>query len=217
MSHKISYKSFIPIVVALGLFVLCNQTVLATSVSRMFLTNLEGYPGQTINQEIILEGTDPGERSGFWYTHYKKDDFDNRKMDITSWITVNPKDFTIKEKEVKVFNVAIKIPKDAEPGLWGAVSADAGREGYSAERRTYIIFKDSIGGGNVYSGLLIPVSVNVLPSPDYYTRVINFVSQNLTIVLMSSIILILAAALIFVLLFNKSKLSKNNGQRKNKN
>ncbi|MDP3245169.1 MAG: hypothetical protein Q8M83_05955 [bacterium] len=159
----------------------------------MSITNLEGFPGKTIKQEITLEGTDPGERSGFWYTHYKKIEGDNDRMDITSWITIEPKDFTIKQGETKVFTVNVKIPKDAKPGLWGATSEDASIEGHSGERRTYIVFKDVLAEGNVYSGLLIPISVKVLPSPNPLAPVINFVEQNMITIALSIVILVLLA------------------------
>ena len=179
------------------LFAFAGSVALATSVDRMSVTNLEGYPGKTIEQEITLEGTDPGERSGFWYAHYKKIDGDNDRMDITSWITIEPKDYTIKQGESKVFIVKVKIPRNASPGLWGATSEEAGKEGHSGERRTYIIFKDAITGGNVYSGLLIPISVKVLESPNPLAPVLNFVKQNImTIALIIVIIVLLAVILL---------------------
>ncbi|MFA6397747.1 MAG: hypothetical protein WDK96_02785 [Candidatus Paceibacterota bacterium] len=157
----------------------------------MSLVNLESYPGKTTKAEIILEGTDPGDRTGFWYTHYKKIDGDSEKMDITSWITIEPKDFTIKEGEKQVFAVEIKIPRNAEPGLWGATSEEAGKEGHSDERRTYLIFKDAPAGGNVYSGLLIPISVKILPSINPLTPIINFIKQNIMVIVLSIIIIVM--------------------------
>ena len=178
------------------LFVSAGSTALATAVDRMWL-NLEGFPGKTIEQEITLEGTDPEQRAGFWYTHYKEVEGDNNRMDITSWITIEPKDYTIKEGEIKAFTVKVKIPKDAGQGLWGATSEEAGKEGHSAERRTYIVFKDAITGGNVYSGLLIPISVKVLESPNPLAPALNFVKQNImTIALIIVIIVLLAVILL---------------------
>src|SRR3989338_9938735 len=130
-------KSTIVVALLLGLLLVQGSFALATSVNKMSLTNLVGYPGKTIKAEIALEGTDSGERAGFWYTHYKKIEGDNEKMDITSWITIKPKDFIIKQGEKKVFTVEVKIPRNAEPGLWGATSEEAGQEGHSDERRTY--------------------------------------------------------------------------------
>ena len=46
------------------LFAFAGSVALATSVDRMWL-NLEGYPGKTIEQEITLEGTDPGKGRAF--------------------------------------------------------------------------------------------------------------------------------------------------------
>jgi len=186
------------------LFAFAGSVALATSVDRMSVTNLEGYPGKTIEQEITLEGTDPGERSGFWYAHYKKIDGDNDRMDITSWITIEPKDYTIKEGETKVFTVKVKIPRNTGLGLWGATSEEAAKEGHSGERRTYIVFKDAIGEGNVYSGLLIPISVNVLKSPNPLAPVINFVIQNIMTIALFIVIIVLLA----MLLLKKKKASR---------
>ena len=179
-----------------GLLFISGSIALATSVDRMSLVNLDGYPGKTTKAEITLEGTDPEERSGFWYTNYKKTEGDDNKMDITSWITIEPKDFTIKQGEIKVFTVKVKIPKDAEPGLWGATSEEAGKEGHSGERRTYIVFKDAPADGNVYSGLLIPISVKVLPSSNPLAPVINFVAQNIITIALSIVIIVLLATLL---------------------
>ena len=180
----------------LGLLFIPVSSALATSIDRMSLTNLEGYPGKTIEQEITLEGTDPGERSGVWYTYYKEIEGDNDRMDITSWITIEPKDYTIKEGETKVFTVKVKIPGNAGPGLWGATSEEAAKEGHSGERRTYIVFKDAIGGGNVYSGLLLPISVKVLKSPNPLAPALNFVKQNIVAIVLSIVIIVLLAALL---------------------
>ena len=195
-NHKMYCKNTILFVLLFGLLFISGSTALATSVDRMAITNLEGYPGKTIKQEITLKGTDPGERSGFWYTHYKKTEGDNDRMDITSWITIEPKDYTIKEGENKVFTVKVKIPGNAGLGLWGATSEEAAKEGHSAERRTYIVFKDAITGGNVYSGLLIPVSVKVLASPNPLAPVINFVKQNIMTIALSIVIIVLLVALL---------------------
>ena len=180
----------------LGLLFIPVSSALATSIDRMSLTNLEGYPGKTIEQEITLEGTDPGERSGFWYTYYKEIEGDNDRMDITSWITIEPKDYTIKEGETKVFTVKVKIPGNAGPGLWGATSEEAAKEGHSGERRTYIVFKDAIGEGNVYSGLLLPISVKVLKSPNPLAPALNFVKQNIVAIVLSIVIIVLLAVIL---------------------
>jgi len=162
----------------------------------MAIPNLEGYSGKTVKQEIKLEGTDLEERSGFWYTHYKEKEGDSERMDITSWITIEPKEYTIKQGETKVFTVTVKIPKNTGPGLWGATTEDAWKEGHSAERRTYVVFKDAPGGGNVYSGLLIPISVKVLPNPNLFARAIDFVQQNLLIIVLSVVIIVLLALIL---------------------
>lgn len=145
-----------------GLLFSSPSVALATAVDRMSLCNLEGHPGETIEAQITLEGTDAEERSGLWYTHYKEVAGDDGRMDITAWITIEPEEYAITQGESIAFTVRVKIPADAGPGLWGATSEEAGQPGHSAERRTYLVFKDTITGGNVYSGLLIPVSVKVL-------------------------------------------------------
>jgi len=200
-NHKIYYRSTSLVALLLGLLFIPGFSALATSVDRMAITNLEGFPGKTIEQEITLEGTDPGERSGFWYTYYKKTAGDNDRMDITSWITIEPKDFTIKQGETKAFTITVKIPRSAGEGLWGATSSAAGQEGHSAERRTYIVFKDAQDEGNVYSGLLIPISVNVLKSPNQLAPMINFVMSNIMTVGLAIIIVVLLA----ILLLKKKK------------
>ena len=187
------HKSTILGTLLFGSLFVFGSSALATSVDRMSLINLEGYSGKTITQEMTLEGTDLEDRSGFWYAHYKKTEGDNDRMDITSWITIEPKDFNIKQGETKVFTVNIKIPKNAEPGLWGATSIEAGKEGHSGERRTYIVFKDAPADGNVYSGLLIPLSIKVLPSLNPFAPIINFVMKNLIVIVLSVVIIVLLA------------------------
>lgn len=171
-------------------------SVSATSVDRTALVNLTGHQGETVQVEISLEGTDVGERVGYWYTSYKEKEGDSDKMDITSWIEVDPTDYTIKQGENITFIVNINIPKDAELGLWGATSKDAGMEGHSDERRTYLVFKDAPSDGNVYSGLLIPISIEVSPSLNPLTPFINFVSANLMIIILSIVIVVLLVMLL---------------------
>ena len=195
-NHKMYCKNTILFALLFGLLFIPVSSALATAVDRTALPNLEGYPGETISAEITLEGTDLEERSGFWYTHYKEVEGDNNRMDITSWITIEPKDYTIKEGEIKAFTVKVKIPKDAGQGLWGATSEEAAKEGHSGERRTYIVFKDALEGGNVYSGLLLPISVKVLESPNPLAPALNFVKQNIVAIALSIVIIVLLAMLL---------------------
>lgn len=180
----------------LGLLFIPASAVWATSVDRLSLCNLEGSPGDAVEAEITLEGTDPEERAGYWYTHYKEVEGDDDRMDITSWIAIEPEEYSIREGATKVFTVKVTIPGDAEPGLWGATAEEAGKAGHSDERRTYIIFKDAITGGNVYSGLLIPISVKVLGNPNPLAPVINFVKANIAVTALIVIIVILLAVLL---------------------
>lgn len=188
-----------------GFLFTSSSLTLATSVDRNAIVNLEGYPGKTIKQEITLEGTDPEARSGYWYTHYKKTDGDSTRMDITSWITIKPENYTINQGETQVFTIEIQIPKSAEPELWGATSEEAGREGHSGERRSYIVFKDANSEANVYSGLLIPISVKVLPSPNPFAAVFLFVQKNIITIVLSIVIVIL---LVLTVLKRKSSNTK---------
>ena len=98
----------------------------------------------------------------------------------------------------------MKIPGNAGLGLWGATSEEAAKEGHSGERRTYIVFKDAIGEGNVYSGLLIPISVKVLKSPNPLAPVINFVMQNIMTIVLFTVIIVLLT----MLLLKKRKAKK---------
>ena len=67
-----------------GLALALPSVALATSVDRMALCNLEGHAGETIEAQITLQGTEGGERSGYWETYYKPADGDDASMDITS-------------------------------------------------------------------------------------------------------------------------------------
>ena len=204
-NHKMYCKNTILFALLFGLLFIPVSSALATAVDRTALPNLEGYPGETISAEITLEGTDLEERVGFWYIYYKETEGDSERMDITSWITFEPKDYTIKQGEIKAFTVKVKIPENAKPGLWGATSEESWKEGHSAERRSYIIFKDALAGGNVYSGFLIPISVKVLESPNPLAPALNFVKQNIMTIALIIVIIVLLAVL---LLKRKRQVSK---------
>jgi hypothetical protein len=179
-----------------GLFLTGSIGVMSTSIDRMSLCNLGGQPGETIVTTITLFGTESETRTGYWDTYYKQVDSDNDHMDITPWITIQPKEFSIAKDESKVFNISIILPQNTEPGLWGATSVNAGDSGHSAERRTYIIFKDTAAGGNVYSGLMIPISVQVTGKVNPFTGIINFLSKNVLVIVLVVIIVILATFLL---------------------
>lgn len=190
------YVRLIFLLLIAGLFLPPPLTVWGTSIDRLELCNLEAQPGETITTQITLFGTESETRTGYWDTYYKQVDGDNDHMDITSWITIQPKEFSIAKDESKVFNVSIKLPQNTEPGLWGATSVNAGDSGHSAERRTYIIFKDTAAGGNVYSGLMIPISVQVTGKVNPFTGIINFLSKNVLVIVLVVIIVILATFLL---------------------
>ncbi len=202
---KKSCIRLVAFVLLAGWLVVQPSAALATAVDRMALPNLEGHPGETIEVQITLEGTGAEERSGYWYTHYKEVEGDDERMDITSWVTIEPEEYVITQGESIVFTVRVKIPGDAEPGLWGATSEEAGKPGQSALRRTYLIFKDTPTGGNVYSGLVIPVSVMVLgessqPTPpgesSQTVPALDFIKDNIIVIVLGVIIIILLAVIL---------------------
>jgi hypothetical protein len=176
--------------------------VSATAVDRLSITDNEGSAGGVIEIPITLEGTSDAERSGHWRTYYKPVEGDDEKMDITSWIEITPVDYTLKAREVKEFTVRITIPKDAKPGLYGAIAENAGMEGHSADRRTYIIFEDAdaavvaAGGSAVYSGLLIPVSVKVLAEQNPLIPVIRGIEENIVTIALVAVVIILLVLLL---------------------
>jgi hypothetical protein len=203
-----------------GLLFGLPSVAMATAVDRLLLCDLEGHPGETIEGQITLQGTDAQERSGSWSTYYNKVEGDDERMDITSWITIEPKEYTIREGESLYFAVSVKIPADAAPGVWGATTAEACQTGHSAERRTYIIFKDSVSGGNVYSGMVIPVLVTVLEegspppeetsspaleetnlpkppgNPGSTSSALDFIKDNLIAIVLGVIVIILLVVLL---------------------
>ncbi len=180
------------------------QIASATTVDRAIFSNLPAYPGDTIIENITLYGDSP-ERIGSWRVFYKHVEGDSEKMNITSWIEVTPKDYTIKNGEAKHFQLIITVPSDASPELWGAISEDAGIPGHVDERRTYIEFTDGDAasaktGVATVTGIRIPVSVNVLgvpakPSP----------FAGLTETIKSNVITIALLAVIVVLLATRNK------------
>jgi hypothetical protein len=178
-------------------FLLLSQPsiALATSVDPVSICDLEGYPGDTIITHCTITGDETETRTGYWDNNYKKVEGDSSMMDITSWITIEPKQYIISHGEIKSFNIIVKIPEKAGAGLWGATSKDAGLNGQSSSRRTYIIFRDTLEGGNVYSGMLIPVSVKVLGTPNPFTPILTLISQNLVVTIMAAVIVFLAIML----------------------
>ncbi|RZN43476.1 MAG: hypothetical protein EFT35_01240 [Methanophagales archaeon ANME-1-THS] len=176
--------------------------VSATSVDRLSITDNEGYAGDVIEILITLESTADAARTGHWRTYYKAVEGDDEKMDITSWIEVIPTEYTLNVGETKEFTVRITIPENAKPGLYGAIAENAGMEGHSGDRRTYIIFEDadsaalSGGGSAVYSGLLIPVSVNVLPEQNPLIPIIRGIQENVVYIALVAVIIVLLVLLL---------------------
>lgn len=176
--------------------------VSATAVDRLSITDYEGYAGDVIEIPITLESTSEAARMGHWRTHYKRVEGDDEKMDITSWIGVIPTEYTLNAGEVEEFTVRITIPKDAKPGLYGATAENAGMEGHSGDRRTYVIFEDAdasvvaAGGSAVYSGLLLPVSVKVLAEENPLIPVIRGIEENIVTIALVAVVIVLLVLLL---------------------
>ena len=182
------------------IFVVTIASVAATAVNRLSLCNNEGYAGDVLAIPVTLEGTSV-ERIGHWRTFYKMVEGDSATADITNWLELNPENYTLKAGEEKAFSVRISIPKDAKPGLYGATSEEAGMEGHSGERRTYILFEDAsaaagAGDSTVYTGLMIPVSVNVLAVQNPFTLITRGLKENKHLVALVSIAVILVVVLL---------------------
>jgi hypothetical protein len=188
----------------IGLFLFCPAKILGTSIDRISVCNLEGYPGDLLKEKITLTTTDSASRIGFWENYYKRIDGDDAKMDISSWISVEPREFTLKPDERTVFILKVQIPENAAPGLWGATSSDAGLSGHAAERRMYILFRDAQEEGNLYSGMLIPISVQVLGKASPFLPIFMFFNENSLVVFLLAIIALLLLVLL-VMLKNQKK------------
>jgi hypothetical protein len=194
-------------ILALGLVLVLSasvqipvQTTSATTVDRALFCNLDAYPDDTVIENITLYGDLP-DRTGSWRVFYKHVEGDSGEMNITSWIEVTPNEYTIKDGEAKYFQLIINVPSDAAPGLWGAISEDAAIQGHVDQRRTYIEFTDGdadaakAGGVATRTGIRIPVSVNVLGTPEKPSPFEGF-----TDMLKSNILSIAMLAVIVVLL-----------------
>jgi len=202
---KVAIISVLGLVLVLSAFVqIPVQTASATIVDRAIFCNLRAYPGDTITENITLYG-DLSERAGSWRVFYKQREGDSEEMDITSWVEVKPKEYTIKNGEAKKFQLIIKVPSDASPGLWGATSEDAGIPGHVAQRRTYIEFKDGdaeavkAGGVATMTGIRIPVSINVLgtpvkPSP--FEGIADAIKSNIITIALFAVIVVLLTMLL---------------------
>ena len=182
------------------IFVVTIASVAATAVNRLSLCNNEGYAGDVLAIPVTLEGTSV-ERIGHWRTFYKTVEGDSATANITNWLELIPEIYTLKAGEEKAFSVRISIPKDAKPGLYGATSEEAGMEGHSGERRTYILFEDAsaaagAGDSTIYTGLMIPVSVNVLAVQNPFTLITRGLKENKHLVALVSIAVILVVVLL---------------------
>jgi hypothetical protein len=180
------------------------QIASATTAERVIFCNLNAYPGDTITENMTLYGDLP-DRTGSWRIFYKPVEGDSEKMNITSWIEVTPKDYTIKTGEAKHFQLIITVPSDASPGLCGATSEDAAIPGHVDQRRTYIEFTDGdaeaakAGGVATRTGIRIPISVNVLGTPEKpspFEGITDTLKANILSIAMLAVIVVLLVILL---------------------
>jgi len=212
MTGEFKDKKKIAIIMAVGLALILVlsavqipvQTASGTTVDRAIFCNLRAYPGDTIIENITLYG-DSAERIGSWRVFYKQREGDSEMMNITSWIEMKPKEYTIKNGEAKHFQLIINVPSDASPGLWGATSEDAGIAGHVDQRRTYIEFMDGdaeaakAGGVGTMTGIRIPVSVNVLGTPEKpspFEGIADAIKSNIITIALFAVIVVLLTMLL---------------------
>jgi hypothetical protein len=197
LQHKrIFCIAFILFLFLLTCIIISPYIIAATTFDRTALCNMKGYQGETITAEIKLKGDGSDTRIGYWKTYYRAEESDSSNMDITGWIDIQPVEYTIQPGETIIFAVNIHIPENASPGLYGALTEEAGLKGHAAERRTYVTFRDTPAGGNAYSGMMIPVSVQVNRSPNLFSLFVNFISTHLTYTIMAVIIIFLVILLL---------------------
>jgi hypothetical protein len=203
------FPGWIAVFVVISLFLLCPSESYGTSIDRSSICNLEGYPGDVLQEKITLTSSDSVTRNGLWENYYKKVEGDDYRMDISSWLTVEPREFVLLPDVRQVFILKVNIPEKAAAGLWGAKTIDAGLSGHSDERRTYILFKDTQEDGNLYSGMMIPVSVQVLGKASPFSALFSFLNAN---ALVAFLVVVIVALLVIMLTMLKSR--KNQGLKK---
>jgi hypothetical protein len=174
----------------------------ATSVDKLSIHGIKGHAGDVIDIPITLKSTSDSERIGQLHTFYKEVEGDDEKMDIRSWITLTPANYTLKPEESKCFTISIRIPTNALPGAYGATSPDAHLEGHSDERRTYIVFEDAetsamgTSGSGVKSGMLIPISVEVVKDASLFGAVKEAITSDAAVVMIGALCILLSTFVI---------------------
>lgn len=182
--------------------------VSATSVDTLSIHGIKGHAGDVIDIPITLKSTLDSERIGEWHTFYKEVEGDNKKRDIRNWITITPANYTLKPRESRCFTISIRLPANASPGLYGATSPDAHREGHSDERRTYIAFEDAdvsavgTSGSGVKSGMLIPISVEVEKDASLLGAVKEAITSDAAVVMIGALCILLST---FVITMRRNK------------
>ncbi len=181
------------------IILISTQITSATITDTITAYGYKGYPGDTINFTVKLMGDRPTTRSGYWCTLYTPFEEDSETMNISSWITIDPIKYELDEGEAKVFNVTIRIPKDAKPGLYGINSSDAPSPGHWYQRRTWICFRDAdisainATGVAAWTGFRIPVSVEVMGKEPFISAedIGELITINLSYILFGIIIILI--------------------------
>ena len=204
MSKHPNLLRLLLVFLAAALFWLFPLQAAGTSSDRSSLCNLEGNPGDLLQEKITLSGTEAALRKGVWEIYYKPGEADNERMDISSWLSVEPRDFTLAQDEKQVFTLKVQIPGRAYAGIWGAATAEAGLSGHAAERRTYVLFRDTQDEGNLYTGMMIPVSVRVMGTASPFAAFFRFISENAMVFFL---VVVIMALLIVMLVMFKSRRS----------
>jgi len=192
----------IKFIVILLIILLSIQAASATQTDTITAYGCRGEPGDTITFEVRLTG-DKETRYGYWYTLYTPFDGDSEEMNITSWIEIEPNEYTLDEGETEVFTVTIEIPEDAKPGLYGVNSTDAPTPGHWYQRRTWVCFRDAdvsvidSPGVAAWTGFRIPISVIVVGEEPLISvdMIGEFLTGNMTYILLAVIVI-----LIFILI-----------------
>lgn len=173
------------------------QAASATQTDTITAYGWRGEPGEILTFSVQLTG-DKDTRYGYWYALYTPFKGDSEEMNITSWIKIEPKEYTLSEGESEVFTITIEIPEDAKPGLYGVNSTDAPIPGHWYQRRTWVCFRDAdvsakdTPGVAAWTGFRIPISVEVVGEEPLITSdmVSEFFASNTTLILLAIIVVL---------------------------
>lgn len=194
------------VIIVLVALICLTSIVSATGTNRIRMYGYDGYPGDIITDTITLTGSGDAARTGHWKVLYTPFEGDTEKMNLSSWITISPVNYTINPREEQIFTVTIKIPEDARAGLYGVNSSEAELKGHWYQRRQWIMFEDTSAEAagkavTAYSGFKIPVSVVVLGKPSIVDKLKYFIEDNKAV--LSGL---LAGVLLMVIVFGAQSL-----------